>query len=521
MVEDVSIQAAVSKIRQRAERQQDGHALVKAFVDAGILPQLDNVNHQILYGRRGTGKTHVLTVLRERAIEQGQLVVFLDCRTLGSTSQFCDVNLPIEKRCLALFRDILHPIYNRILEYIIETQPQDGVKAMEAIDRLLHAITDRVQITTTVNKKVETQTTSSTEGKAALKLGLARSSFMGELGSKDSETIGSKESADLTVTTEDKIQFPSINTFLAESLRLCRATLVLILDEWSVLPDDIQPYLAEFIKRGMLPVNEVTVKIGALEQRSNFSTLSRGRRIGFELGADIAANQDLDEHYVFDKNPEEITDFYADVLRSHLQLELPDGYLRDLYKILTARDFASRLFTERSTFMELGRAAEGVLRDLINVFSIAFFNASKRGRATIDKQAVTEAARQWFEQDKSQYLDDEMQIALQKIVTDVIGQRKARSFLVPRTLEKHPTINKLFDARLIHHVRRGYADKDNPGVRYNIYSLDYGTYVDLLGTSKEPQLNFLETDTVDPDFIVPYDDKRSIRRIVLTEDNLR
>jgi hypothetical protein len=30
--------------------------------------------------------------------------------------------------------------------------------------------------------------------------------------------------------------------------------------------------------------------------------------------------------------------------------------------------------------------------------------------------------------------------------------------------------------------------KDNPGVRYNIYSIDYGTYVDLIGTSKEPQL---------------------------------
>ena len=47
-------------------------------------------------------------------------------------------------------------------------------------------------------------------------------------------------------------------------------------------------------------------------------------------------------------------------------------------------------------------------------------------------------------------------------------------------------IQRLFDARVIHFVKRGYADKDNPGVRYNIYTLDYGTYVDLLKQLKNP-----------------------------------
>jgi hypothetical protein len=66
---------------------------------------------------------------------------------------------------------------------------------------------------------------------------------------------------------------------------------------------------------------------------------------------------------------------------------------------------------------------------------------------------------------------------------------------------------------------RGYADKDNPGVRYNIYTLDYGTYVTLLGTSKSPE-GFDEMTVVNPDFVVPFDDRRSIRRIILTNDVL-
>jgi DNA replication protein DnaC len=66
VVNDQLIMQAVSKILQRSERQADLQKLLGTFVDVGILPQLLNRNNQILYGRRGTGKTHVLRVLASR-----------------------------------------------------------------------------------------------------------------------------------------------------------------------------------------------------------------------------------------------------------------------------------------------------------------------------------------------------------------------------------------------------------------------------------------------------------------------
>ena len=66
MVQDSLVAQAVSRIRQRSERQEDLQKLLGTFVDVGILPQLNNQNNQILYGRRGTGKTHVLKVLGSR-----------------------------------------------------------------------------------------------------------------------------------------------------------------------------------------------------------------------------------------------------------------------------------------------------------------------------------------------------------------------------------------------------------------------------------------------------------------------
>jgi hypothetical protein len=116
----------------------------------------------------------------------------------------------------------------------------------------------------------------------------------------------------------------------------------------------------------------------------------------------------------------------------------------------------------------------------------AFFNALRRQRDSIDRRAILEAARVWFEQDKAGHLDQELHNLLRRIVDQVIGDRRARSFLLPRELERHPTIQRIFDARVLHQMQRGYADKDHPGVRYNIYTLDYGTYVDLLGTSNNP-----------------------------------
>ena len=81
-------------------------------------------------------------------------------------------------------------------------------------------------------------------------------------------------------------------------------------------------------------------------------------------------------------------------------------------------------------------------------------------------------------------------------------------------------VRRCFTYKRRRDVRR-YADKDKPGVRYNIYSLDYGTYVDLMNTSKKPDLGFTVSESERPeDFVVPFDDKRSIRRIILPESIL-
>jgi len=519
MIQDPQVMRAVSQILQRSERQEDLAKLVHTFVDVGVLSQLANRNHQILYGRRGTGKTHVFKVLGSRlTADPSNAVAYIDARVLGSTAQFSDASLTIRRRCTALFRDILAEIYNALLDHIVEKPTADADRALESLELLLSTATGPL---TTVKPDSVTRTTElsgGTETGAGLSV-----SEPGSLSAEIAHRTEGRKSEEVTTTyrvsTEDKVIFPDLHAQLAATLALAGCHLYILLDEWSSLPQDIQPYLAEFLKRGVLPVGRAVLKIASLEYRSRFQIRVDSRAFGFELGADISTATDLDDYYVFDRNPEAIANAYADMLFRHLASELPEDYLRQVHAVTTPSELVRQLFTERDTFKELARASEGVVRDLINIFSKAFFDSHRRGRESIDRRAIIEAARQWFEQDKSQHLDDGLQRVLRKIVDEVIGTRRARSFLLPRELERNAVVQRLFDARALHLMRRGYADKDNPGLRYNIYSLDYGTYVDLIGTSKQPEIGFVEEGS-EPNLIVPFEDKRSIRRIVLTEEVL-
>jgi hypothetical protein len=496
----------------RSERQGDQEKLLRSFVDAGIKPFLDNQNNQVIYGRRGTGKTHLLKVLEpELSGRDRELAIYVDARTLGSTAQFSDSDLPLSERCLSLFQDIFTEIYDALIRYTVERTPPNADAAIDRLDELMAILTSPVERRVAVTA----EETARREQLRGLDIGASLGPAAGITGAVRSS---GRESQDIrttfAITAADKVIFPELQTALRRALETLNLHLVILFDEWSSIPMDLQPYLAEFLKRSIIPLQSVTIKIASLEYRSQFSLRRNGDIIGLEIGADLSASLDIDDYYVFDRNPKSISQIYAEILHRHLKSDLGEEYLRDTYGIDSGEVLVSKMFVGYDVFQELVRASEGVIRDLMNIFTNAAVHSHRRGRGTIDRKAILDAARQWYEQDKVRELSEDLRGILEAIIKEVIGNRRARAFLIPRDLEKHPNIQRLFDARVLHLMQRGYADKDNPGTRYNIYSIDYGTYVDLLNTSRAPDIEFSDSDSA-ADFVVPFDDKRSIRRIIL------
>lgn len=523
MLTDKNISKAISSISQRAERILDDNKVVKTYVEVGILPQITNKNNQIIYGRRGTGKTHLFRYLEnETKTNNKAIVIYLDCRTLGSAADYNNPSIALNKRCISLFKDIVDEMYQKALNFIFYEAPKDAEQAIDALDNII--LSTRFKNNEITSKEITERSYEKSSNETGASFSINPKDIVNfTIGDKDSTGKDVEKTTKYNIISSEKILFPDLHHWLKKLCEYTGAQIYFLIDEWSSLPFDIQPLLAEFFKRSFLPIPQISIKIAALEYRSNFTIQQEyNNHIGFELGSDVSTNLDLDDYYVFDRNPEAITANFSEILYRHINNELEENYLLNYFGIKNANEFIRTILTDSYNFQELVRASEGVIRDMINIFTLSFFESQRQGKNKIDKKAIIESSRQWFERDKVQNLDDTLSHILRRIVDEVIGKKRARSFLIPRELEKHQNIQKLFDARVIHFIKRGYADKDNPGVRYNVFGLDYGTYVDLLTTNKKPELDFLDIEqrVERDDFIVPFDDKRSIRRIILTKEIL-
>ena len=237
--------------------------------------------------------------------------------------------------------------------------------------------------------------------------------------------------------------------------------------------------------------NRVTIKIAVIEARATFTDWIGSHRIGFEIGSDIFSAPHLDEYFVYEKDESSLIEIYLEVIFNHLKSNLPFDYLGKRYSVSDWRMLADRLLTEKA-IVELGRAAEGVMRDLLNIFILAVSKASKmvdEFTGKIEAIHIVEAAHQWFERDKLQSIPPETARALAVLERKLIAERGTRFFAVPSELPKTRVLLSLIDSRLVHSVWRNLADPNNPGNRYSIYCLDYGSCLSIVRGSERYRQN--------------------------------
>jgi hypothetical protein len=244
--------------------------------------------------------------------------------------------------------------------------------------------------------------------------------------------------------------------------------------------------------------------------------------VGIELGADVAANLDLDEFMVFEQNEERARSFFRGLLFKHITAG-QEGELDPMVAaVKTEAEFIREGFTDRRAFDELVRAAEGVPRDAINIATKAALRASSK---KISVPEVRFAARTWFQSDKEAALSgrpDALPL-LNWIIDRVIREKRARGFLVNQESAAAPLLLAMFDVRVLHVVRKGYSAQDEPGERYDVYVIDYGAYVDLIHTKYEPLGTLSSEEEEDGGdgggyVEVPTQDLRAIRRSILDLD---
>jgi hypothetical protein len=506
-----------------AERS-DPQTLVETFVDTGALgDKLRSHDHQVIHGRRGTGKTHALYFLADLAQQQSGLPVYIDLRTIGSSSGiYNDESLPLAERGTRLLLDVMGAIQNELVDYVLRMAEQyDMDRALALLDALAREVTyTRVEGTVEMERTTSESSTATRSG--SVEIGAGKDAGIKVTGGSE-RAASSSGSVRLVAAgvARHRVHFGALSHYveaLIDALSVDR--LWLLLDEWSSVPQDLQPLLADLLRRCVLPVRMVTVKIAAIEHRSVFYLPTSTGYLGLELGADISADFDLDDFLVFGNDEARAVRFFQELMFRHVvRLGREDGTTEEQANPVSSDDFVRQAFTQATAFVELVRAAEGVPRDAINIANIA---ATHAGDQRISVPDIRAAARRWYLGDKepAATANPEARQLLHWIIDEVIGGRRARAFLLRQGDDQsHPLVQGLYDARVLHVIKKGVAARDQPGIRFNVYCLDYGCYVELITTDTAPLGLFEAEDDGGDQFVsVPKDDYRSIRRAILSLD---
>lgn len=463
-----NINTAFLQLPQRAEKY-DRDYLVSTFVDVGgLFTLLSTRDNHILYGRRGTGKSHILYYLASSVENKGNIPVLIDMRMLGSSGGiYSDSNISLSDRATRLLIDTFTEIHSQLLQYILRSENVDQSILVPLMDQLIDNITE-VTVIGTIEKEETASAGISCEDNFTFNIGGEGKGITSGLGftQKDKLDLTSGEKYKRAGVEKHRIHFGSVQKTLTEIMgALNKQTVWVLLDEWSEIPLDLQPYLADLLRRTLFPVRGMIVKIAALEQRANFRISSEGAGyIGIEVGADVSTSLNLDEHMVFDNDAEKAKDFFEKLVYKHTIPVFDAEGLDD--KPRDSGELIRQAFTQRNVFEEFVKAAEGVPRDAINILSLGALAA---GQEAISMSHIRNAAKRWYNRAKENAIASkpEAQRLLRWIVDEVIKHRKARAFLL-RNDARHELIDFLYDARIIHVVKQNISSHDLPGIRFNV-----------------------------------------------------
>ena len=511
------------QLRGRAERLAPDQ-VVESFSTVGpLLDLISTEDHQIVFGRRGTGKTHALRYLYATRNDATDCAVFVDMRNLGSDgSIYSDHELPIAERATRLLLDTLAFIQDGVLDYAVNNNDVNLNVLNSPIDRLGEAVSNvRVRgSVTTVDEEKDRFSQSDNRGL------LARLSNSGpRVEAHASQATSNQHEA--TITRQESgvevvsVRFPELSAALRDVVNNLPAKRIwIILDEWSSIPPDLQPFLADMLRRTFFTIPKVTVKIGAIEHRAKFRhETSSIEYIGFEVTADIRSNVRLDDYLLFDNSREDSLAFFKEFLFRHVR-----SYCKEQGhpEPISADEVYRKSFNQRTSFEEFVKSAEGVPRDALHIASIC---AQKSLSGLIDIPKVRAAAHRYYQEDKSSQVEEHpaLRELLQFIVDTAIRSKRTNAFLLEAG-KKDRYVDALFDRRLVHIRQRNVSSRDNPGARYYHYKIDYGCYVDLVATRQMPHEHDFSVDITLEDMagsidVPTEDDARSYRRSILDVDN--
>jgi hypothetical protein len=501
-------------IHERAENLDVSLDVAALYVDTALLPTLLPLKNQIVYGRRGTGKTHLLLRLaaeyRDTFPERRALPVFIDGRHIRYAPAVAD-SMPVAlsicyrrfvEALVTSLRDLMHDeialnVFERIwpgggnrkraariagelerlrrLSRFGEVEPGQGRGDIEVAQRRAEAHAAGVSLDAKVRATVLQGIGGAIEARAA-----ASASASEEM----------EESLKLTYEALAILNFRAIADGLKAVLdELETRAVVILFDEWSAIPRAYQPAFADMLRSTQAGTKQIVVKFGCIPFHTQLALKTAGgERIGFPVGEEVFVDADLDRLCNSYTDAGGTAVFLLSVLHRHLGMRSPE--VRAMAPQAATPFLIGRLFENEAVVSELLTASAGIPRDFLRIVVTAY--RRDPDALPISERRARQAIHDFFTNEKSQQLVEvppETQGLFDRLFKDVCMPAETPFFFVSTAKRSNTALRELWDARLIHllHADHVAFAGGKPGT-YDVYVMDYGRFASMRNTAKGEEM---------------------------------
>jgi len=533
---------------QPSLKSEDLPEFRRFFVDNGTLSELHNNANQLVVGRRGTGKTHLLGAFNELIRDEydkelSTMISLMQLDRDSSIPENCTLAEHRRIHATDLFEDFLRKLFplflnqaDSRLNQIAKSIPhRDAKKKLKVVNNLLTQLLEvvelgsPVEILKTSKKTIDTSVTGAAKAGASLSIGIDHNKPHFSAGANLGGDMRSEEESRqiIEIHGKMKVDIIKVRELILQILdELDVDTLHILIDEWMELDkrtlSEIQPIFAQLLKKTFFNTNKISVKIASVwHQTTLYDKDDMQKSKGIELKHDIIRAIDLDTAFLMSED--QVSEFCKELLFKRITY-----FFEKLENIKESEDisqlcregefvddlFVSELFDNSSNFRAFIIASHGIPRDLMNIFHKCSLRIKRNFELfCIDYQVIYAEARSAYNTDKRRTIrpDSEAQKLL-KIINEYMESSGRRLFIVKNAyVYLSEALQKLVDEELIHQLPSSVTPRDISDT-YKVFLIDFGNYVDWIETRKK-DISVLINESVLPTF--PHEFSTSIEQYVI------
>ncbi|MGH2905342.1 MAG: hypothetical protein ACRDKI_01070 [Solirubrobacterales bacterium] len=426
------------------------------YVDlAGNIDRVASKQHQVIFGRRGSGKSCLLVHFhRQVASEKDIFSIYVDADEIKMLG-FPDVLIRL---VLDITEKVSEPSGN-FFKRISSRRPREAKQQIKELRQLLDMAEE---------SRVTEQSGFEEQAKGGFKLDGPAASVTGDFGSTESRGTTSV----FTAKKLDALQrhLPDYKRVVVDCLERSNSPSgAVIVDDFYLFHQSVQPDIVDYLHR-LLRGTNFYLKIGTVRHRTRLLR-HEGQAIGVELAQDV-------EEISLDRTFEDV-----EATQSYLDLMLDS--LAQSVGINSASEFISP-----DGLLHLALASGGVPRDYLTTLVEAVEAARASGRDRVTPSAVYKGASRVSYRTKLKQLRDDVAgdaDAIEGVLLDLVEfclkEESKTGFLVSQdevtTHEaEHEVIQQLMDFKLIHIIESDTSAASGRTGRFEAYTLDFALFME-------------------------------------------